>query len=173
LRIYIENILSFLALYKLILYYIVLNVVLKLFTSCFILFCIKIMDSFWITNISDRVVMLGDLGVAMKPKSIVNLLSKHYHLTREQVEKSVNNGSIFRKRHLIFVRQKAPDLFQPMIENKKEIYRPGEIRSLYEIEHKVYEEIENQINDKNVEIFAEEMADITDEDQPFINIGSK
>jgi hypothetical protein len=55
-------------------------------------------DSFWITNISKRIVSLSDLGLAVKPMTSINLLdSKHYYLNKEQLTKSETSGSIFAK----------------------------------------------------------------------------
>lgn len=66
--------------------------------------------TFWVTNISNRSVMLTDLGTSIKAMSVVDLLdSKRYpHLTPEMVEKSYTSGSLFQKKTMIRKREVEP-----------------------------------------------------------------
>jgi hypothetical protein len=121
---------------------------------------------FWITNISNRNVCLRDLALTVKANSHANLLdSKHYHYTLEQLEKSVESGSIFRKQDKIKIRKVLPDHLQrrisvstdPLDKVRKPLYSKVQI-----VEQKFDELIEPE------EAQAEDIADIIaglDEDQ--------
>lgn len=64
---------------------------------------------FWLINKSvDRDVSLADLRITIKKGSRINLLSKHYCFTQEQINASVNSGSIYNKRHILCVREIEP-----------------------------------------------------------------
>ena len=55
-------------------------------------------------------VCLRDLNITIRARSHANLLdSHHYNYTLEQLEKSAESGSIFRKRDKIKVRQVIPE----------------------------------------------------------------
>jgi hypothetical protein len=68
----------------------------------------KIAKEFWITNISKQAIALADLGVDIMPMSSINLLSSRYQITPEQAIKSATVGSIFKRRHSVFVRNVPP-----------------------------------------------------------------
>lgn len=65
---------------------------------------------YWIYNHSKSNVSLGDLGLTIPARTNVNLGdNKHYKLTDEQIEKSIKNGSVSKKQHLLVVRKSAPE----------------------------------------------------------------
>ena len=66
----------------------------------------------WITNISKRNVMLGDIRFCIPKGKSYNLLSKNFDLSEEDIIKSCESGSIFKKRDKIKVRHKAPEVFK-------------------------------------------------------------
>ncbi len=70
---------------------------------------------FWIKNISKRNVTLGDLAISVKAGSSVNLLSKGFAFTLEQLQKSAESGSLHAKSSMIKIRIVPP----------QEIIRPG------------------------------------------------
>lgn len=72
-------------------------------------------NEFWVTNITKADVSLGDLRVKVPKLSSINLLdSKHYNYNLEQLLKSAESGSLFKRRDKIKIRQVAPDnKFQP------------------------------------------------------------
>lgn len=99
--------------------------------------------TFWVTNISNMNVSLSDLNLTIKPFSSVNLLdSKHYSYTKEQLDKSVKEGSIFKKRNKIFVRKVAPIVEKKTILSIKDTYIQSRERSVYSIKQETYEELE-------------------------------
>tara|TARA_B110000503_G_scaffold137320_2_gene221330 strand:+ start:244 stop:633 length:390 start_codon:yes stop_codon:yes gene_type:complete len=99
--------------------------------------------TFWVTNISNMNVSLSDLNLTIKPFSSVNLLdSKHYSYTKEQLDKSVKDGSIFKKRNKIFVRKVAPIVEVKTILSIKDTYIQSRERSVYSIKQETYEELE-------------------------------
>lgn len=124
------------------------------------------MKSFWIVNISDRLISLGDLGILLQPRQSVNLLdSKHYFFTEKQINDSLTSGSLYKRSDKIKVRKVAPNLTNlkgpSKIEVDQNIY-PSKVRSL--LEHKEYnydEENEIQMSDEQ---YAEENAELAEED---------
>jgi len=126
---------------------------------------------FWITNISNRNVSLADLNLTIKAFSSINLLdNKHYHYTIEEIEKSVQSGSIYKKRDKIFVRSVAPETIKATtITFKKDEKIPSRHTSLFEIKQEKYEEL-----DLTDEQFADENAEIAEQDRlpPLINKSS-
>jgi hypothetical protein len=99
--------------------------------------------TFWITNISDRNVTLGDLNVSIKSFTSADLLdNKHYpHLTLEMLEKSETNGSLFRKSNMV-VHRKVP----PTLPKKTQILMtndaiPSREHSILQIKQENYEEL--------------------------------
>lgn len=121
----------------------------------------KIKESFWITNISKKIVSLSDLGICVYPMRSVNLLDeKHYYLTKEQLLKSAEVGSLFIKRDKIVIRQVAPEMpgknHIPYID--KPIF-PSKQRSAQEPENIKYEEL-NILDEE----YAEENAESAEAD---------
>lgn len=124
------------------------------------------MKSFWIINISNRLISLGDLGVLLLPRKPVNLSDpKHYSFTEEQILKSLTTGSISKYKKIKKIKEcQAPSLKRykgPATINVEEnnIF-PSKIRSL--LEHKEYNyDEDNSISDDE---YAKENADLADED---------
>lgn len=113
--------------------------------------------SFWVTNISKMNVSLSDLNLTIKALTTVNLLDKrHYSLTEEQLLKSAESGSLFKKRDRVVVRKVSPKLNVPHnILIEENTYLPSRDRSLVIVKHNNYEEL--NVSDES---FASEMADL-------------
>src|SRR5690348_12931845 len=97
----------------------------------------------WITNISKQSINLSDLAINIKPFASINLLDeKHYYFTDEQIENSINSGSIFRRKDKISIRKLAPEtMINPMSINYNSSL-PSRKRSSLEIKEEYYEELD-------------------------------
>lgn len=114
------------------------------------------LPTFWLTNFSKRNVSLADLNLTIKAFSSVNLLDKkHYSYTLDQLVKSANEGSIFKKQSMLVVRQTAPTVIKMNIPFDRETFIPSRERSLYSIKEENYDEL--NVSDED---FAKENADI-------------
>lgn len=79
------------------------------------------MSDFWITNISKMNVCLRDLNLTVKARSSINLMDlKHYRYTLEQLQKSAESGSLYRKSDKIKVCNVAPTFRSKRIQLSKE-----------------------------------------------------
>jgi hypothetical protein len=114
--------------------------------------------SFWISNISNRNVSLSDLNLTIKAFSSVNLLDrKHYSYTVEELQKSVSNGSLFKKRDKLIMRQTAPEMVKKNMLLNMDASIPNRERSLYDIKEEKYEELavsDEEFANANAEIAA-------------------
>lgn len=124
------------------------------------------MKDFWIVNISNRLISLGDLGILLQPYQSVNLLDKrHYFYTENQIRTSLNSGSLYKRSDKIKVRKIPPDLTNYKgpgkigIDTKNEF--PSKIWSIIEHKEFNYDEDEPQISDDD---YAAENADLAEED---------
>lgn len=110
---------------------------------------------FWVVNVSDRNVCLGDLAITIPAHTSMNLLGKKPQHTLAQLETSAANGSIFTKRDKIKVRNVPPQ--QVVVPGIQVIRNPrlGRNRSLVEIVEKRYAEL-----DFSDEQFVGELSDI-------------
>lgn len=116
--------------------------------------------TFWVTNISCMNVSLADLNLTIKAYSSVNLMDKrHYQYTPEQLTKSVESGSIWKKRDKIIVRKLAPEIFKANMPFNRETFIPGRERSVLVIKEEHYEEL--NVSDEE---FAKENADTAEMD---------
>lgn len=118
----------------------------------------KIQPTFWVTNVCSRNVTLADLALTIKAFTTVNLLdARHYYLTLEQLQKSADSGSLFKKQRLVKVRDKAPEpIFQqPALISSAVL--PNQKRSILEIKEENYDEL--KISDDD---YAETMANLAD-----------
>src|SRR5574337_873037 len=128
----------------------------------------KVEPVFWITNMSPMNFTLADLELNNKAYSTVNLLDKkHYQYTLEQLLKSQESGSLFKKRDKVVVRNVPPP--DPEKNRTPIIYGsiiPDRVRSLYKIEEQEYEELKVSEEDqkKQDEIYAKENADLAEID---------
>lgn len=125
-------------------------------------------ESFWVTNISNMNISLSDLNVTIAASSSVNLLDKkHYNTyTKEQLIKSANSGSIFKRKGKLFIRNNSPHLQDKnnVLFNKNS-FIPSREKSIFVIKKEKYEEL--NISDEE---FASESADIVEIDyKPSIN----
>ncbi len=124
---------------------------------------------YWVTNICKKNVSLADLNLTIKSFTSVNLLdSKHYYYTFEELEKSRKNGSIFKKRDKIKVREFPPEMIKMDMLCTHDTFIPTRQRSIYEVSEQKYEELsfidgqDNQFAED--ERFAEENAELADLD---------
>jgi hypothetical protein len=71
---------------------------------------------YWIINLSDRDVMLRDLGISIPRSSVWDLLQKkRFYFTREQLEKSAKSGSLYKKRDMIMICKEKPEINDELI----------------------------------------------------------
>ena len=111
---------------------------------------------FWITNISNKYISIDDLGIRIKPFASINLLSNHYHYTENEINLSLNKGSIFKKRKSISVRINAPEKRINTI-TISELSVPSRTKSIIEVNEVHYEELDIA-NDDDLK-YAEENAE--------------
>lgn len=123
----------------------------------------KFSEEFWVTNVSNMNVSLSDLGLSVPARKTVNLLDKrHYSFNKEELVVSAASGSLFKKRTKVVVRKVPPVVeAQKMLEVDFNAVVPSRRRSVVKIEHIQYEELE--LSD---DIFAAQVADLTDENYP-------
>jgi hypothetical protein len=118
-------------------------------------------DFFWLTNISERDVSLSDLNLTIRSFTSVNLLDKkHYKFTLNELQKSLETGSLYKKRDKIVKRKVPPESVMnvKLIINNNSVI-PSKARSALEIQNEYYEE---EILDENLsdEKFAEDSANL-------------
>jgi hypothetical protein len=119
-------------------------------------------EQFWVTNISNMDVSLADLALSIPARKTVNLLDRrHYSFTIEQLEISHASGSLFAKNKKI-KKRKIPPVTETrqMVEVDFNAVVPSRRRSIVKIEHIQYDELE--LSD---DLFAEQTADLTDENK--------
>jgi len=123
----------------------------------------KFSEQFWVSNISNLNVSLTDLGLTIPARKTVNLLDKkHYSFNKEELVKSATSGSLYKKKHNVVVRKVPPVTeTKKMLEIDYNAAVPSRRRSVVQIENIRHEELE--LSD---DIFAQQMADLTDENYP-------
>ena len=113
-------------------------------------------------------VTLADLALNIRAFSTVNLLDqKHYKYTIDQLLKSKESGSLFKKRNKIVVRDvPPPDPEKNRIQIVYGSIIPDRARSLYRVNEEEYEELKVSEEDqkKQDEIYAKESADLAEFD---------
>jgi len=128
----------------------------------------KLQPSFWVTNITNRNVSLADLALTIKAYTTVNLLDKrHYSYTIEQLLKSKESGSLFKKGYMIKVRDiPPPEKEKEQMPIQREAIMPSRERSILAIDVKEYDELKISEEDqkKQEEIYAQENADLAEID---------
>lgn len=118
---------------------------------------------------SNRNVTLADLATNVKAFSTVNFMDKkHYSYTMDQLNKSKESGSIFKKRDMIKSRESAPIITNDKISIIKDSIIPSREKSIFEIIIKEYDEL-LVVNDKETqskldEKYAEENVDLVEAD---------
>lgn len=110
----------------------------------------------WITNISKAAVSLRDLALTIQPYKSINLLSKHFKYSIEEIEKSINYGSIKTKSDRIKIRKVAPQI----------IIKPGIYISKDPLELKLRSAV--KIENKNLNDLLEEDNNASLSDQKYI-----
>lgn len=111
---------------------------------------------------------MADLAMNIRAFSTVDLLDKkHYKYNLEQLLKSKESGSLFKKRDKIVVREVAPP--DPEKNRIPIVYGsiiPDRVRSLYKVNEEEYEELKvsNEDQKKQDEIYAQENADLAEFD---------
>lgn len=119
-------------------------------------------QSFWVTNTSNRNVSLADLNLTIRALTSVNLLdSRHYQYTLEQLQKSVDSGSLAAKRDKIVVRKNAPIVEKKTLPFDRETFMPSRERSVFSIKEEYYEEL--TITDDQ---YAIENVDLAEPESP-------
>src|SRR5690606_8325294 len=119
----------------------------------------------WITNINyKKDIKIDDLGLVIPSGQSKNLLSNNCKdITIEQIEKSLENGSLFKKSNYLKVRQVAPVVPGPTIKASTD-YRivsptrfPG-LRTNITIEEREYEDLDFEDSNSTDEMFASEIS---------------
>lgn len=127
---------------------------------------VKEVQTFWVTNFSNRNVSLADLALTIPAFSTVNLLDKkHYYYTVEQLQKSSSGGSLFNKRDKIKVRQSAPVVIKTEIPILRDSFMPSKERSILVIKEEKYEELEVSSEDqkkKDEEYASDQISDLAE-----------
>ena len=115
---------------------------------------------FWIINISKFGVSLSDLKLTIPPGRTMNLLSKHFHYTAEQLEDSVTSGSLFKKSDKIKLRNAPGKFTKPTLELSTD-FREVRKRTMVKVEEFNYDELPSLNDDAYLsdQKFAEEYAD--------------
>ncbi len=116
----------------------------------------------WVTNMTKRDILIGDLGARIPSMKTVDLLDDwHSIYTLERVQKSLESGSLFarKKAKQILVRQSAPGQKPPRTLDVSNVSYPNRARSTIKFEEKVFEELEIGGSREEEEIFADEMAE--------------
>jgi len=125
------------------------------------------LHEFWVTNISNKDIMLGDLRITIRRGESKNLLNSHLIYSLAQLEQSANNGSIKFKSNNIKIRNVPPQVpVAPGIYTAQNGRYSKGLRSNVEIVEKKFEELDIDIKTEE-EIFAAQEA------EDFVNPPSK
>ena len=117
----------------------------------------RALPAFWISNITDKSIVLSDINVRLNPRQSINLLyNPHYDLTLNQLLASEASGSLFQRNKEVVHRKFAP-IYEPMMKQVSSEPIPCRKRSTLILEEIKYDELD--ISDDK---FAEEAADLTD-----------
>jgi len=127
-------------------------------------------EELWITNVNRfQDITLGDLAITLPLGRSINLLAKKknglslYNLTRKQIDKSFESGSLFKKGLHIKRRDVAPEVFVARVEVAPvlDVSSTRNVRKPPEIEKIEFPELDKE--DDSVaadEAFAAETADM-------------
>ena len=125
----------------------------------------------WIVNLTNTHLSLTDVRVTLPPYSTMDILDyRHSSLTVQEVEKSLESGSLFtaQDKKRIRIRQSQPQALPEKTIELSQVSFPNKYRSSVVIEEKHYEELDLFINDEE---FAEQNAEMSMlEHEPKINI---
>lgn len=133
----------------------------------------------WLINTSvDRDVSVGDLRITVRRGARVNLLSKHYQFTKEQIDASMQTGSIFKKRHVLAVREMLPK--RGSLNLIKEVAKPRMLKPLRNPQQSTAApyfrelDVEDDFMGMSDEQYAAEQADLESLDrQPALPVDKK
>jgi hypothetical protein len=116
---------------------------------------------FWVTNICfTKDISIDDLRVRIRRGCSINLLDrKHYSLTEDQINKSLENGSLKRKGHVLKIRQVAPEKEKLIVDFDKNPRLLKKVRNVVEIETPQFEELDFDDEKEAEAAFASENAD--------------
>lgn len=126
-------------------------------------------EELWITNISrTQDVVVGDLRITLRQGQSVNLLAKKkngklsFNISRAQIDNSLKSGSLFKKRHIIKVRQVAPVVFNTRIDIAEMGGRGSRLmRKPTEIENPDFPDLDDlEVDEESQEHYAQENADL-------------
>lgn len=118
--------------------------------------------SFWITNVSKKDVSLADLNCTVRSFTSINLLDgRHYSITEQQIQNSLQNGSLKKKSHLIKVRNSPPEKEKPINIIQEQTTIPTRARALVELKSR---DLESELDISDDE-FAKELAETAEEDR--------
>lgn len=122
------------------------------------------MKSFWISNVSKRLISVSDIGILLQPYQSINLLdSRHYSLTEDQIQTSLTTGALSRVKDKVVVRKVPPGIAKMrggsrlQVEENSEY--PSQVRSI--IEHKEFNYEDLHITDDE---YAAQNAELSEED---------
>jgi hypothetical protein len=117
-------------------------------------------EELWVTNISrTQDISISDLRVTIRCGQSINILAKGrngkslYNFTRKDIENSRNTGSLFKKQHLLKIREVAPIIFNHRLK-----------RNASDIEVPDYPDLDFD-DDESIEKFAEQSAELDFEDR--------
>lgn len=107
------------------------------------------------------------------PRQTIDLLDpKRSYFTIEQIEKSAESGSLFKRKNqkVIVIRKSAPEKPQARQIDIATTSYPYKLRSLMELENPIFEELEFESTDEADEAFATKNADYVNDERSGIDI---
>ncbi len=118
--------------------------------------------AFWIINISKVSVMLSDLNFNIKPGQYCNLLDpKHFHYTYEQLVKSSESGSLFKKKDKVAIcGEEKPSFKKKETREMSTIPAVKPVRSVVRVFEPDYDAL--LFSDEH---YAQEISELFDEDK--------
>lgn len=131
-------------------------------------------EEFWVTNISKtQDIRVGDLRLTFRRGQSVNLLAKgrngkpRYNLTKEDIEKSRTSGSLFKKSHVLKIRENAPIVFNHRVDIVDSTNRTNSRlkRKASEIEVPDFPDLDFEEEEDDLEQYAAQNADVDFEDR--------
>lgn len=126
-------------------------------------------EELWITNISQKQdVVISDLRITLRSGQSVNLLAKKkngkpaFNITREQIDRSLSSGTLFKKSNVIKVRKVPPVVFNSRIDIADNANRSTRFdRKPTEIENPDFPDLDDlEIDDESQEQYALENAEL-------------
>lgn len=83
------------------------------------------MKQYFITNISNLLLNLEDFEIYLSPRKTINLLDPKFNFTEEQIKKSIESGTLKKKKKMLVIGAGKPQLpdYKPIFNS--EDYRFG------------------------------------------------